>query len=247
MMARGKKDTRYGGPPPPIPPPISAGSQKQPKTGGKFKDSRYGKGNRAATKRAAKKIKDFNALELAGFTTGAAADVVGRSDTSWVDVFDPNGLGYFDPVGFTVGASEKRIRAFREAELKHGRIAMLAWVGLVVPAYVRIPGEAYSFEKVPRVLDAHDAVNGLSDASGAGFQILIFITIVEFCCAKKVFEWNSLETAGDYGLRNLLPKDPEGEKRMRLAELKNGRLAMIAFGGAVTQMAITGNDFPWLY
>jgi len=27
-----------------------------------------------------------------------------------------------------------------QAELKHGRIAMLAWVGLVVPEFARIPG-----------------------------------------------------------------------------------------------------------
>ena len=29
-----------------------------------------------------------------------------------------------------------------QAELKHGRIAMLAWVGLVVPEFVRIPGRS---------------------------------------------------------------------------------------------------------
>eukprot|EP00971_Amphidinium_carterae_P058674 1160281-Amphidinium_carterae.2 len=32
-------------------------------------------------------------------------------------------------------------------------------VGLVVPDFVRIPGEAYSFEAVPRAIDAHDALN----------------------------------------------------------------------------------------
>merc|ERR1712066_487938 len=93
---------------------------------------------------------------------------------------------------------------FREAELKHGRIAMLAWTGLVVPDFVRIPGEAYSFEAVPVPIDAHDAFNA---GVGPNFQILIFISVVEFCCAKKVFEWNSLETAGDYGLTGIFPKD----------------------------------------
>merc|ERR1712107_438760 len=73
-------------------------------------------------------------------------------------------------------------------------------------------------------------------------------SIVELCCAKKVFEWNSIETAGDYNFGiQFLPKDEEGQKRLRLAELKNGRLAMIAFGGAVTQAVITHNPFPWLY
>jgi len=152
----------------------------------------------------------------------------------------------FDPCGFSRRYTEF-LPYFREAELKHGRICMLAFTGLVVPAFVRIPAAQYSFENCPRVLDAHDTTTFSGIADGAGMQVLLFISIVEACCAKKVFEWNSLECAGDYGLRKLLPTDPEGEKMMRLKELKNARLAMIAFSGAVTQMALTGHDFPWLY
>ena len=74
-----------------------------------------------------------------------------------------------------------------------------------------------------------------------------WVSIVELCCAKKVFEWNSLEVAGDYGLTSLFPSDEEGQKKMRMAELKNGRLAMLAFGGAVTQAALTRHPFPWLF
>ena len=87
----------------------------------------------------------------------------------------------------------------------------------------------------------------LNGAVGVNFQVLFWIGLVELCCAKKVFEWNSLETAGDYGLTYFFPKDEEGQKRMRLAELKNGRLAMVAFGGAITQAVITRHPFPWLY
>ena len=33
----------------------------------------------------------------------------------------------------------------------------------------------------------------------------------------------------------------------REAELKHGRLAMMAFAGAVTQAALTRHPFPWLF
>jgi len=148
----------------------------------------------------------------------------------------------FDPAGLS--KYTEAVAYFREAELKHGRIAMLAWLGLVVPDFVRIPGERYSFEQIPVTIDAHDLLNG---AVGVNAQILFWISIVELCCAKKVFEWNSTEVAGDYNLTNLFPKDEEGQKRMRMAELKNGRLAMVAFGGAITQAAITRHPFPWLF
>lgn len=148
----------------------------------------------------------------------------------------------FDPLGLS--KKTELVPYFREAELKHGRLAMLAWLGLVAPDFVRLPGEKFSFEAVPVSIDAHDAFLG---ATGVNAQVLFWVGIVELCCAKKVFEWNSLEVAGDYGLTSLFPSDEEGQKKMRTAELKNGRLAMMAFAGAVTQAALTRHPFPWLF
>jgi len=149
----------------------------------------------------------------------------------------------YDPVGFS--KYTELVPFFREAELKHGRIAMLAWTGLVVPDFVRIPGERYSFEACPITYDAHDKLAG---AVGANYQIVFWIFLLELCTAKKIFEWNSVECAGDYGLGiQFLPKDEEGQRKKRLAELKNGRLAMVAFGGSITQAVITQHPFPWLF
>merc|ERR1711918_187336 len=105
----------------------------------------------------------------------------------------------FDPVGFTKWT--ELMPWMREAELKHGRICMLAWLGLVVPDFVRVPGEMYSFEACPVTIDAHDTLD-----YAINLQLLI---------------WISLEVAGDYGLGlQFLPKDEEGQKRKRSAELK---------------------------
>merc|ERR1719436_82717 len=41
-------------------------------------------------------------------------------------------MGFFDPLGFSTDATEGKIRFYREVELKHGRVAMLAALGFLV-------------------------------------------------------------------------------------------------------------------
>ena len=41
-------------------------------------------------------------------------------------------LGFFDPLSFSAEASEGKVRFYREVELKHGRVAMLAALGFLV-------------------------------------------------------------------------------------------------------------------
>lgn len=132
---------------------------------------------------------------------------------------------------------------FREAELKHGRAAMLAVAGFVVPEFVRIPGEQFSFEAIPKVIDAHDA---LPDSMIQIFGWISFLEAVSFPALANMNEFD--RAPGDFGFDplKLYPKDPTKQKEMQLKELKNGRLAMIAIGGMVTGAAITGSGFPYL-
>ena len=77
----------------------------------------------------------------------------------------------FDPLGV---ANICDVRLLREAELKHGRIAMLASVGFVVPDLgLRLPGVTLSS------LDAHDALIAASPNGGAMGQILLFVSLLE--------------------------------------------------------------------
>merc|ERR1719469_933600 len=52
-------------------------------------------------------------------------------------------MGYFDPLGLLkagpYGSTEDNFRRYREVEIKHGRVAMLATVGMLVQ-------QNYSFE-----------------------------------------------------------------------------------------------------
>jgi len=59
---------------------------------------------------------------------------------------------------------------------------------------------------------------------------------------------NGERTPGDFQFgATFAPTDPDMYKRKQLAELKNGRLAMLAISGIFTQSALTGNGFPFLY
>ena len=41
--------------------------------------------------------------------------------------------------------------------------------------------------------------------------------------------------------------DPKKKADLQMKELANGRLAMFAFSGIVTQSVLTGNSFPYLF
>lgn len=127
--------------------------------------------------------------------------------------------------------------------MKHGRAAMLATVGFVVPEFFRIPGEQFSFEAIPKVIDAHDA---LPDSM---IQIFGWISFLEGCSWAALANMNEYDRRpGDFGFDplGLYPSDTKAQEEMQLKELKNGRLAMIAIGGMVAQASITGHGFPYL-
>merc|ERR1712125_246009 len=49
-------------------------------------------------------------------------------------------LGYFDPLGFAKEGDEAGFKNLRAAELKHGRVAMMASVGALAQSVFRFPG-----------------------------------------------------------------------------------------------------------
>uniref|UniRef100_A0A7S1R9F6 Uncharacterized protein n=1 Tax=Alexandrium catenella TaxID=2925 RepID=A0A7S1R9F6_ALECA len=141
-------------------------------------------------------------------------------------------FGFFDPLGFsksplmTFKNDPNGFKHLREAEIKHGRIAMMGSVGSVVAHSYKMPG----FEGVPTGLAA------LSNPTGAtGCTVLFFLVgMLEYA------RWtNPPSTPGSYG-------DPFGVKQftteMRTKELNNGRMAMFAVMGQIAAELVTGED-----
>lgn len=86
----------------------------------------------------------------------------------------------WDPLGLADLGSEETLAWYRHSEVKHGRVAMAAFVGWwAVGAGARLPGDlsfGQSFASIPsKGLEAWDAVPGWGKA-----QLLLFAGLVEF-------------------------------------------------------------------
>merc|ERR1719409_1395735 len=144
----------------------------------------------------------------------------------------------FDPWGLSTPAN---IKWMREAELKHGRMAQLAWAGYVaVDLGIKFPGEKYA---ALSSWTAHEATIG-----NELFYLLLFVGTAETIGFSQIYSMmdGSLERdAGDFGFDPLGLLTPATEEKYRLAELTHGRLAMLAFSAVVTQSALGKPDFPY--
>merc|ERR1719253_1229830 len=79
-------------------------------------------------------------------------------------------LGFFDHLGLLDDADQDRFDRLRYVEIKHGRIAMLAFLGQIVTrAGIDLPGT--SFDSFP---NGWAAINGPDAISGSGLGQIIF-------------------------------------------------------------------------
>lgn len=145
----------------------------------------------------------------------------------------------FDPLGFA--KTEADLMNYREAEIKHARLAMLAAAGWPlselwdkkIAALFGMPALVDSADRAPSIL------NGGLDKISPVYWVACFLLAgaVDFY-GTSVAKGNSPEYfPGNLGFDplGLYPKDKEGQKEMQLKEIKNGRLAMIAITAFAVQ------------
>jgi len=141
----------------------------------------------------------------------------------------------FDPLNL---GSSFNIKYLREAELKHGRVCMLAFVG-----YITVD-MGNTWPSAPHVssLLAHDA----AVKNGNMLGLLLAIGILESLSYVAVYEMLSGETdraPGDYGFD---PLNYKKQKDYSTVEVTHCRAAMLAFSGLVTQSAMFETGFPYV-
>lgn len=171
---------------------------------------------------------------------------------------------YFDPLGLSTSnfwgtSQEETIGFLREAEVKHGRVAMFAFVGYIVHANgIHWPWPmTMSGDPFPTVSNAPEAWDAIPEA--AKLQIILFIGFLE--------SWNEVASdkhymkggkIGDFpafdskvipgGALNLY--DPFGWHKNRseeakadglIKEINNGRAAMLGIIGFLSEGKIEGS------
>ena len=129
-----------------------------------------------------------------------------------------------------------------DAEIKHGRMAMLAWTGVWVTEM------GFHFPGAPVAPDLTTALPVWAKEDPGGFgTILLFISIAEGESVGHVrdnFRGMSSKVPGDLGFdwMGMQKKlSPEEAARYKVIELKNGRAAMIAMASPFAWKSIPGS------
>ncbi|KAJ1478265.1 chlorophyll a/b-binding protein domain-containing protein [Baffinella frigidus] len=143
----------------------------------------------------------------------------------------------FDPFGFSGWVNMKFCR---EAELKHGRVAMLAFVGIMVEsAGITFPGVTKVFGASTNIFEIHNKAVEV----GAMGQILLWVGVFEMLAGypgmTQTMEGGA-RAPGDFGFDPLGLGKGDKLARKQLSEITNGRLAMLAVSGIVHHTIITG-------
>jgi hypothetical protein len=158
-------------------------------------------------------------------------------------------VGIFDPLGFGAKADEPTLKRYREAELTHGRVAMLATVGFLVGE--KVEGSSFLFDASIK----GPAITHLAQVPWF-FWVLLTIGIGASEQTRATIGWVDpkdvpVDKPGllrdDYVPGNLgfdplglKPSDPAELEILQTKELQNGRLAMLAAAGFMAQELVDG-------
>merc|ERR1712125_11553 len=158
-------------------------------------------------------------------------------------------VGFFDPLGFSEKADGATLKRYREAEVTHGRVSMLAVVGFLVGE--KVEGSSFLFD----AQISGPAITHITQVPDGFWPVIIaFIGAYEAqraqtgwvdpadCPVDQPGMLKDDYLPGDlkFDPLGLMPEDAEEFAIMQTKELQNGRLAMLAAAGFLAQEAVDG-------
>merc|ERR1719464_1079669 len=155
-------------------------------------------------------------------------------------------IGFFDPLGLLKNADQQRFDHLRYVEIKHGRVAMLAFLGnIITRAGLHLPGSidkaGDSFASYPNGLAALFGPNSIPDKGL--LQIVLFCGFLEIFVMQDVTKNNAF--VGDFRNGSLDfgwdTFDDETKLFKRGVELNNGRAAMFGILGLMIHEQLGGS------
>jgi len=158
----------------------------------------------------------------------------------------------WDPAGFLEGKSELEVNRYRECELTHGRVGMLASLGFLVqekfhPLFSADGGPA--IDQIPQLPIWLWAVMTAGIGAAEAYRINIAFRELDGEKLKAETALRPGYVPGDLGFDplGLAPEDPEEFKLMQEKELVHARLGMIASAGFLAQEAVSGDTWGTVY
>ena len=123
--------------------------------------------------------------------------------------------GFWDPAKLSSGISQEKFDQYRLAELKHGRVCMMAVLGYVATETYHFPGDiapGIPFDSIP-----------------TGYAAIAMVPLLGWL--QMIWTVGIIETTGQLGNFDIgyLNLEPEEYFKRQTQELQHGRLAMLAF------------------
>merc|ERR1712151_585962 len=207
------------------------------------------------TKTQINKMKFTIAASLIASAAAFAPASVSKSSSS-LSAFSKESLpgaiaptGLFDPLGFLEKADDATALRYREAEVTHGRVSMLAVIGFFVGE--KVEGSSFLFDSQI----SGPAITHFFQVPDFFWTLLVgFIGALELNRAQLAFvpppelgpdeagKMRADHSPGDIGFDplGLKPEDSEEFDIMATKELQHGRLAMLAAAGFLAREAVDG-------
>jgi hypothetical protein len=206
-------------------------------------------GSTAPQKRAAAARAADNKVAMLLFSGKGAAPQKGKSNEFCYGLpGNFNALGGtqldWDPAGFLDGKSELEVNRYREAELVHGRVGMLAAAGFLVqekfhPLFSGDGGPA--IDQIPQLPVWLWVVMTAGIGAAEAKRISIGFRELDGEKLKAETALRPGYVPGDLGFDplGLAPEDPVEFRAMQEKELAHARLGMIAAAGFLAQEAVS--------